>query len=116
MLGVALALELTPVIAFAPLKAVRLPFVSVPTSGNLVWYQYRILFVASYSTTLPTAPVVAWFISSSAVNVPDTEENTAAYNCLLVSALATVVVPKFVGFLTRPILLKSLVTPISEVP
>jgi len=36
VLGVALALELTPVIAFAPLKAVRLPFVSVPTSGNLV--------------------------------------------------------------------------------
>ena len=34
--GVALALELCPVIAFAPLNAVRLPFVSVPTSGNRV--------------------------------------------------------------------------------
>ena len=78
MSGVADALELCPVIAFAPLNAVRLPSLSVPTSGNLVWYQYKILFVESYSTTLPTAPVDAWLISSSAVNVPDTEENTVA--------------------------------------
>ena len=34
--GVAVALELCPVIAFAPLIAVKLPLVSVRTSGNLV--------------------------------------------------------------------------------
>ena len=34
--GVALALELCPVTVFAPLKAVWLPSLSVPTSGNLV--------------------------------------------------------------------------------
>ena len=34
--GVAEALELCPVIAFAPLNAVKLPLVSVPTSGNRV--------------------------------------------------------------------------------
>ena len=36
VLGVSVALELCPVIAFAPLNAVRLPLLSVPTSGNLV--------------------------------------------------------------------------------
>jgi len=36
VLGVAAALEVCPVIAFAPLKAVLLPLESVPTSGNLV--------------------------------------------------------------------------------
>ena len=36
VLGVADALELCPVIAFAPLNAVKLPSLSVPTSGNLV--------------------------------------------------------------------------------
>ena len=34
--GVAAALDVCPVIAFAPLNAVRLPLLSVPTSGNLV--------------------------------------------------------------------------------
>jgi len=34
--GVALALELCPVIAFAPLNAVKLPLLSAPQSGNLV--------------------------------------------------------------------------------
>ena len=34
--GVAEALELCPVIAFAPLNAVKLPLLSVPQSGNLV--------------------------------------------------------------------------------
>jgi hypothetical protein len=34
--GVALALDVWPVIAFAPLNAVALPLASVPTSGNRV--------------------------------------------------------------------------------
>ena len=46
------------------------------------------MFELSHSTTLPTAPVEAWFISSSAVNVPDGEVTNIAFVPLNVVALA----------------------------
>ena len=49
--------------------------------------------MASHSTTLPTAPVVAWVICSSTSKVPVAEENLTTLVCLAVVADATVVVP-----------------------
>ena len=50
----------------------------------------------SYSTTFPTAPVVACVITSSGSNVPLTEPTLTTKVCLRVVADATVVVPKLV--------------------
>ena len=55
---------------------------------NLKSIKYNNLFVASYSTTFPTAPVVAWFISSSAVKEPGVPVSNTAFVPLKVVALA----------------------------
>ena len=66
------------------------------------------MFVASHSTTLPTAPVDAWFNSSSTENVPETLDKLIAFVALNVVAEAAE--PPDYGSLTKVIFLKSFAT------
>ena len=108
VVGVPLALDDWPVITFVPLKAVWLPFESTPSSLCLVWMKYKILLVESHSTTLPTAFVDAWLISSSIVNDPDILVKLTALVALKVVAEAAE--PPDLGSLIKVIFLKSFAT------
>ena len=63
------------------------------------------MFELSHSTTLPTAPVVAWLISSSTVKLPDGELIFIALVTLKVVPVAAD--PFELGSLSKTIFLKS---------
>ena len=66
------------------------------------------MFVESHSTTLPVAPVVAWLISSSTVNVPGVGDPAILIAFVNLAVLELTAEFDFVGSLNKTIFLKSL--------
>ena len=63
------------------------------------------MFVESHSTTLPVAPVLAWLISSSTVNVPGVGEEAILIAFVNLAVLVVTAELDFVGSLNKQIFL-----------